>query len=229
MSFSWRSAVGRDLLGIGSGSEESAGAGESFQCSVQLFLNVTEEVGFLSIESSPVFGSNIVWEADNPEIAEAVQERIDQQLPVHYRQKGLVANLSGHPFQYRDWEDLCGVDQLYSDIRHYVGPQKETWQSISCPVCQTVPVKWSSHCSFVLLTQPLRATFSDNPVGPSVKGSRLTVHRDLWKPVVAGAIQLRITVNGSPQFCSFLFVLDISGFYLVRVPCQCAADVHDIC
>ena len=229
MSFPWRSAIGRDLLEIGSGSEESFGAGGSFQCSVQLVLNVTKEVGFLSAESAPVFDSSIVWELDNPEVAIVIQERIDQQLPLHYRQKGLVANLSGFPFQYREWEDLCGVDQLYSDIRHYVSPQRETWQSVACPVCQSLPVKWNSRCSFVLLTQPLRATFSDNPERPSVKSNRLTVHRDLWKPVVAGAIQLRITVNGSPQFCSFLFVLDISGFYLVRVPCQCASDVHNHC
>src|SRR3569833_3513008 len=137
-----------------------------------------------------------LWESDRPEIATAVQRRIDQQLPWQYRQAGLVGDLSEYPYQHRYWDDLCGVDQLYADIRHYIGPQLETWKSLAFPVCQSSAQEWNSVSTFVLLTRPLRSTFTDDPVGPSVSTQRLTVQKDLWRPVIAGIIQRQITVDG---------------------------------
>ena len=234
MSFVRRSVVGSSLLGLTTtGSEGLVERISSFQISVQLIRRERESDSALfgSTTALPAPGGpgadSIAWESDNSKVAIAVQERIDQQLPSLYHQSGLVGNFTGQPFQNRTWEDLCGVDQLYSDIRHYTGPIFELWQAILCPSCDQPAQEWDSSSTFILLTQPLRTSFSDNPGGPRVRTSHLTVQKDLWRPVVAAVIRRQFTINGTSCDRSVLLVLDISGLYLVNVPCQCASDVRN--
>ena len=224
MSLHRRSAVGSGLLGLTASFGGSFGTG-NVRVSVELSVVLGSRIGAALSELEPP-ASSIVCTADEPEVSNAIQKRIDCQLPAHYRQSGLAGGLSGQSFEQRNWYDLCGVDQLYADLRHYLGPQPYTWQAIVCPVCQSAALEWDRKSAFVLLTQPLRSTFSDDPIKLRVRSRHLTVQWDLWKPVVIIVVRRQVIVNGAFCISSVLFVLDISGFYLVRVPCKCASDVH---
>ena len=121
MSFERKSVVGSSLLGSTLDGVERI---STFQLSVQLVREERERALIGSALAAPggPGADSIAWELDNLEISVAIQERIDQQLPDVYQETGLVGNFSGQPFQYRTWEDLCGIEQLYSDLRHYTGP-----------------------------------------------------------------------------------------------------------
>ena len=164
---------------------------------------------------------SIVWEFDNPETSSAVQNRIDQQLPAGFNPDGCIWDPSGQLFLRRNWNDVCGIELLYSDLTYYVSPCPDAWLLLACPVCHQFSQEWDSSSEFVLLTQPLRRSFSDDPCGPAVRTTRLTVQRKLWEPVIVGVIRRQVPLDGQLSACSALLVLDISGFYLARVPCQC--------
>ena len=174
-----------------------------------------------SSSAASVSAGSIVWESDNPETSLAVQHRIDQQLPFGFNPESVIGDLSGQLFQRRNWNDICGIDLLYSDLTYYVSPRQDAWQQLACPVCRQLSQTWDSSSAFVLLTEPLRSTFLDDPCGPAVRTTRLTVQWKLWEPVVVGVIRRQVLLDGRPSVCSALLVLDISGFYLARVPCQC--------
>lgn len=174
-----------------------------------------------SSSAASVSASSIVWESDNPETSLAVQNRIDQQLPAGFDLDGCVWDLSGQLFLRRNWNDICGIDLLYSELTYYVSPCPDAWALLACPGCHQFSQEWDSSSEFVLLTQPLRRTFCDDPCGPAVRTTRLTVQKKLWEPVIVGVIRRQALLDGQLSVCSALLVLDISGFYLARVPCQC--------